>query len=137
FNIVPGPADHITVTSSTANLTSTTSRTLTAEIRDANQNVLTTDNTTSVTFAKTAGTGTVSGLGSATAASGVASLSVTGVLAGSITITASASGVGNCGTTYLNIATRPADPLTTTSSADNLAFTASRKLAAEVRDAYH
>ena len=62
---------------------------------------------TSVAFSKTAGTGNVSGLGSATAVNGVASLSVTGTTAGSITITASAAGVPNNGTTIFNVVAAP------------------------------
>src|SRR5205823_3146729 len=69
-------------------------RQLTATIQDVNGNTITTgaDSTLSVTYAKTAGIGTVTGLGSATASAGVATLTVTGNAPGSITITASATG---------------------------------------------
>ncbi len=134
FTIDPGAATHVTVTSSTANLASGSARTLTAEVRDANENVLTADNSTSVTFAKTAGAGTLTGLGAATAASGVASKAVTGSVAGSITITASAAGLTS-GTTTFTIDPGPADHLTFTSSTTNLAAGSARMLTAEVRDA--
>ncbi len=81
---------------STANLTSGTTRVLTATIQDVNGITVTAgpDSTLSVTFAKTAGAGSVTGLGSVAAVAGVASLTVTGSLAGSVTIAASATGSG-------------------------------------------
>src|SRR5439155_21282416 len=109
FNSWAEAADHLTFTSSIADLTNGSVRVLTAEIRDASNNLLTADNTTSVSFSKTAGTGNVSGLGSSTAVNGVASRSVTGSAVGSITITASAAGVPNNGTTIFNVVA-PASP---------------------------
>src|SRR6185437_6176295 len=82
----PGAADHLSFTSSTASVASGGTRTLTAEVRDVNGNLETGDNSTVVTFAKTAGSGTVTGLGTATASGGVATLAVTGQTAGAITI---------------------------------------------------
>lgn len=104
FNITPGLANKLVVTSPTTNLASGSQRTLTAEIRDANDNVVTTDNSTVVTFAKTDGSGTVTGTdpGSAAASSGIASLNVTGQTSGSVTITAS-SGVLTSGTTTFTV----------------------------------
>lgn len=104
FNITPGLANKLVVTSPTTNLASGSQRTLTAEIRDANDNVVTTDNSTVVTFAKTDGSGTVTGTdpGSAGASSGIASLNVTGQTSGSVTITAS-SGVLTSGTTTFTV----------------------------------
>ena len=83
FTIDSGTADHLTITSSAANLASGATRTLTAEIRDSAGNVLTGDSSTSVTFAKTSGAGTVTGLGTATAASGVATKTITAASRGS------------------------------------------------------
>src|SRR5207253_3080116 len=77
---VAGTATQIAVTSSTANLTPRATRVIPAAIEDAAGNVVTTDNSTLVTFSKTTGTGTVSGLGNATASSGIATKTVTGVL---------------------------------------------------------
>src|SRR5206468_1233796 len=88
-----GAADHLTFTSANASVGSGSTKTLTVEVRDVNGNVETGDNTTVVTFAKTAGGGTVTGLGTATASGGVASLTITGQTAGAITITASKTGL--------------------------------------------
>src|SRR5439155_11158962 len=100
ITVTPGAASKLVITSATADLQSGTTRALTAEVRDASDNVVSSDSTTSVTFAKTSGTGTVTGLGAATAANGVASKTVTGQTAGSITITASATGLASGTTTF-------------------------------------
>src|SRR5207253_860679 len=84
FSVTVGPADHLTYTSDTSSVASGSTKTLTVEVRDANGNLETGDNTTVVGLAKTAGAGTATGLGSATASNGVASLTVTGQAAGSL-----------------------------------------------------
>src|SRR6185437_6286762 len=134
FSVVAGAADHLTITSSTANLTSGATRDITAEIRDANGNLRTTDNSTSVTFSKTSGSGTVTGLGSATAANGVATDTVTGVLAGSLTLSAHGGSLTD-GTTTFTIVPGGADHLTITSTTTNIASGTTRDITAEVRDA--
>ncbi len=134
FAVVPGSADHLTVTSGTGNLASGTTRTLTAEVRDAAGNLVTGDNSTSVTFAKTAGTGTVTGLGAATATGGIASRTVTGQTAGTITIDATAAGPGADSTTFA-VEPGAADHVTITSGTGTLASGSARTLTAEVRDA--
>jgi hypothetical protein len=93
LTVQAGPAAKLALSGSTADLASGSTRTLTATIQDTNGNTVTTgpDSTLSVTFAKTSGTGSVTGLGSSTAVGGVATLTVTGGLAGSVTITASAT----------------------------------------------
>ncbi len=65
----------------------------TATIQDANGNTVTTgaDSTKNVMFSQTAGTGSVSGLGNVNAVGGVAQVTVTGVLGGSVTLQASVS----------------------------------------------
>src|SRR6202011_2030445 len=93
FTVVPGSADHLTVTSSTANLASGTNRTLTAELRDAAGNLISADNTTAISFTKTAGSGSVNGLGTATASSGIASKTVSGQFSGPLTLTAATAGL--------------------------------------------
>jgi len=95
-----GAADHITITSSTADLTAGSPRVITAEIRDANGNIVTSDNSTSVTFAQTAGVGSVSGTGIASASAGLAIKTVTGVAAGPVTLTASATGLTSGASTF-------------------------------------
>src|SRR5207237_9503805 len=79
----------------TADLTSSSTRLLTATIQDTAGNTISTgaNSTLSVTFAKTnIGGGSVTGLGSSTAVAGVATLTVTGNVAGAVTITVSATG---------------------------------------------
>jgi ribosomal protein L18E len=96
FNVVAGPASKVALSGSTANLTAGATRTLTATIQDSVGNTITTgaDSTLNVTFAKTAGTGNVSGLNSVNAVAGIANLTVTGTTAGSVTIGVSATGSG-------------------------------------------
>ena len=96
-----GPATQIVLAQSGSNLSGDT-QTLTATVRDAHGNDVTSDNSTVVAFAKTGGVGTVTGLGSATASNGVASLPVTNALAGSIDLQASAAGL-TAGTTSYTI----------------------------------
>src|SRR5207248_1752742 len=114
FSVTVGPADHLTYTSNTSSVASGSAKTLTAEIRDANGNLETGDNTTVVDFAKTAGAGSVTGLGSATAAGGVASLTVTGQTVGSLTVTASKTGLTGDSSTF-SVTVGPADHVTFTS----------------------
>src|SRR5205823_2908962 len=130
----PGAADHLTFTSSSASVASGAAKTLTVEIRDVNGNVETGDNSTVVTFAKTAGGGTVTGLGTATASGGVASLAVTGQTVGAITITASKTGLTS-DTSSFSVALGPADHLTFTSSSTSVASSSTKALTVEIRDA--
>src|SRR5207245_1538795 len=95
----PGAASKLVITSSTADLQSGTTRTLTAEVRDASDNLVSGDSTTSVTFAKTSGTGTVTGLSAVTAVNGVASKTLTGPPARSTTLSRSLTGVARGGGT--------------------------------------
>jgi hypothetical protein len=80
---------HIVITSSTSPLATGGNLNLIAEVRNISLAVDTT-NTSSVTFSQS-GTGTLTGLGSATAVNGVASRLVTGATVGTLTITASAT----------------------------------------------
>src|SRR5205823_1593924 len=100
FSVTPGAATKLVFTQGTARLRSGDIKTLTAAVEDANSNVVTTDNSTVVTFAQTAGAGSVTGLGTATASSGVASLTVTGQTAGSVTVTASKTGLSSDSSTF-------------------------------------
>lgn len=133
FTVVPGAADHLTLAGSTADLAAESSRTLTAEIDDAFGNTI--DSTDSVTFAQTAGTGTVSGLGSVSASGGVATKQVTGVQAGTITIQASSSGIA-AATISFQVIPGAADHLMLTGSTANLAAGSTRTLTAEIEDAF-
>ncbi len=133
FNVVPGTADHLTLTGSTADLAAGSSRTLTAEIDDAFGNKV--DSTASVTFSQTGGTGTVSGLGSVSASGGVAAKDVTGAKAGPVTIQASSSGVAGA-TLSFQVVPGASDHLTLTGSTADLAAGSSRTLTAEIDDAF-
>ena len=93
FTVVHGAATQISLTGPTTNLTSGATRVLTATIQDAAGNTVTSDSTTVVTFAKQSGAGTVTGTGTATAASGVATKTITGALVGSVTMEATAAGL--------------------------------------------
>jgi hypothetical protein len=102
-------ADHLKITSSNSSLGSGSTRNLTAEIRDQYDNLRSGDNSTSVTFAKTGGSGTVTGLDSATASGGIATDTVTGgnvATPSSITITASSGSLTTDSTTF-NIVPAP------------------------------
>ena len=80
---------HIVITSSSSPLPSGSNLVLVAEVRDVSLSVLT-SSSASVTFSQS-GTGTLSGVGAATAVNGVASRLVTGATVGPLTITASAT----------------------------------------------
>src|SRR4029077_17584610 len=110
FTVVHAGGDPLVVTGDTTDLTSGTPRTITATIYDLNGNVVDSgpDSTLSVAFSKDSGSGTVSGLGSATASNGVATKVVTGGLVGSIPLKADATAAGG--------------PITT-ANADKLSFT--------------
>ena len=109
-----GPAVQITLAESGSNVAGN-AHTLTATIRDATGNVVTSDNSTVVTFAKSGGVGTVSGLGTATASAGVATRNVTNRLAGLIDLDAQAAGL-TTGTASYTIMTGPVSPLATDST---------------------
>ena len=61
FAVTPGPAADIVVTGSTTNLASGSTRLLTATLKDAAGNTVTSDNSTVVAFAQSGGLGTVTG----------------------------------------------------------------------------
>ena len=88
FTVVHGAAADIVLTGATTNLLSGATRVLTATIKDAAGNTVTSDNTTVVAFAKASGAGTVTGTGNDTAVAGVATKTITGQLVGSVTMEA-------------------------------------------------
>jgi adhesin/invasin len=99
---VAGEAVQLVFTSSETDLASGATRTLRAEVRDGAGNLVTTDEDRTVTFAQTAGDGTVTGLGTATTAGGIAELEVTGEEAGAVTIEATAPDL-TAGTTTFTV----------------------------------
>src|SRR5207244_11714464 len=88
FPVTPGSATKPPLTPHPSPTPRSSDLTLTAAVEDANNNVVTTDSSTVVVFSQTAGAGSVTGLGNATASSGVASLTVNGQTAGSVTVQA-------------------------------------------------
>jgi hypothetical protein len=134
FTIVPGAAAKLAITSSTANLSSGSTRDITAAIEDTAGNVVTSDSSTSIGFTKTSGSGSASGTGSATASSGAATKTVTGVLAGPVTITAHSGSLTDDTTTFTIVPGAPAK-LAITSSTGNLSSGATRDITAQVEDA--
>src|SRR5439155_1583177 len=63
-------------------------------VQDAGGNTVTSNNSSVVVFTQSAGAGSVTGLATGTASSGIASLTVTGNIAGSVTIQAAKQGGG-------------------------------------------
>ena len=139
FQVRHGAASQIALTSS-GDVASGSTRTLRATIKDAAGNTVTTgpDATRSVSFAKTSGDGTVTNFaGSATTSAGVATLDVTGVTAGSITIEASATlsaGVKTSPLTF-SVTHGPASQMVLTGSTANFTSQTQRDYTATLRDA--
>ena len=105
---VHGTATQIVLTESGSNVAGN-GHTLTATIEDANGNTVTGDSSSVVTFAKTGGAGTVTGLGDATASNGVATTTLTNRLAGQIDLGAQRAGLAT-GTASYTITTGPVSP---------------------------
>ncbi len=135
FTVVHGAATQIALTGSTANLTSGATRVLTATIQDAAGNTVTSDNSTVVNFAKQSGAGTVSGTGTATAASGVATKTITGVLAGAVVMEATAGGLTTGTLGSFTVVHGAATQIALTGSTANLTSGATRVLTATIQDA--
>ena len=135
FTVVHGPAADIALTGSTADLTSGANRLLTATLKDAAGNTVTSDNSTVVAFAKASGAGTVTGTGTATASSGVATKTVTGALAGSVTMEATASGLTTGTLGAFTVVHGAATQIALAGSTANLASGANRVLTATIQDA--
>jgi hypothetical protein len=93
FTVVHGAALQILLTGGTGSLTSGTTHTLTATIEDAAGNTVDDgpDSTAAVSFGQTGGSGSVSFAAPGSTSGGVATDVVTGVLAGSVMIGASAT----------------------------------------------
>ena len=135
FTVVHGAAAQIALTGSTANLTSGATRVLTATVQDAAGNTVTSDNTTVVNFAKQSGAGTVSGTGTATAASGVATKTITGVLVGAVVMEATAGGLTTGTLGSFTVVHGAATQIALTGSTANLTSGATRVLTATIQDA--
>ena len=130
-----GAAAQIALSGSTANLTSGLNRLLTATVQDAWGNTVTSDNSTVVSFAKASGAGTVTGTGAATASSGVATKTVTGLLVGSVTMEATSAGLTTGTLGPFTVVHGAATQIALTGSTANLTSGATRVLTATIRDA--
>ncbi len=132
---VHGTATQIVLTGSTADLNSGTTRVLTATIRDAAGNTVSSDTSTVVAFTKSSGAGTVTGTGNATASNGVATKTITGAVVGAVTMEATSSGLttGALGA-FTVVHGAPAQIALSGSTAD-LTSSATRALTATIKDA--
>ena len=135
FTVVHGAATQVALTGATTNLTSGATRVLTATIQDAAGNTVTSDNTTVVNFAKASGAGTVSGTGTATAASGVATKTITGVLFGAVVMEATAGGLTTGTLGSFTVVHGAATQIALTGSTTNLTSGVTRVLTATIQDA--
>ncbi|MHB8379052.1 MAG: beta strand repeat-containing protein [Acidimicrobiales bacterium] len=89
----PGPMSQIVLGGCAASITSTSTCTLSATLKDMFGNIETADNTSVVTFIQVSGSGSLTGLSSTTVASGTTSDVVTGTTAGPVAVDASGDGV--------------------------------------------
>ena len=141
FTVVAGTATTIVLSGSTANLASATTRTFTATIEDAAGNTVTSgpDATDPITFAQTAGAGTVTGLTTVPAVAGVATDTITGKLAGSVSLQAGATlsgpGLTNSNTQTFTITFGTATQIALSGSTANLASATTRTFTATIEDA--
>ena len=132
---MPGAAAQIALSGSTADLASGANRVLTATIQDAAGNTVTSDNSTVVAFAKAAGAGTVTGAGNATAAGGIATKTITGALAGSVTMEATSAGLTTGTLGAFTVVHGAGAQIQLTGSTANLASGSTRVLTATIQDA--
>ena len=108
---------------------------LTATIKDAAGNTVTSDNSTVIAFAKASGAGTVTGMGNATAASGVATKTITGGLVGSVTMEATSGGLTTGTLGAFTVVHGAAAQIALTGATTNLTSGATRVLTATIQDA--
>ena len=137
-SVTLGPATQI-VLSGGNSLVSGNSQTLTATIKDAAGNTVTsgTDSTQSVNFTKAGGAGSLTGLGNPAAAGGVATVMVTGVTAGAVNVTAAATltaGATTSNTLVVTVTYGQATQIALTGGA-GLGVGASQTLTATIQDA--
>jgi hypothetical protein len=139
-----GAAAQIVLSGSTGDLASGSTRALTATVEDSSGNTVSSgpDSEIDIGFEQQSGTGSVSGTGSTAASAGVATSTVTGVLAGAVDITATGtlSGPGSTrsNTLSFNVELSPADAsqstLTPASSSITANGTASQVLTVQAKD---
>ena len=110
-------------------------RVLTATLKDAAGNTVTSDNSTVVAFAKASGAGTVTGTGNATASSGVATKTITGALVGSVTMEATSAGLTTGTLGAFTVVHGAATQIALTGATTDLTSGATRLLTATIQDA--
>ena len=125
---------------STANLASATTRTFTATIEDAAGNTVTSgpDAGDNISFAQTAGAGSVTGLSTVAANNGIATDTITGKLAGSVTLAANATVNGTAtssNTQAFTVTFGTATQIVLSGSTANLASATTRTFTATIEDA--
>ncbi|HEY8723220.1 MAG TPA: Ig-like domain-containing protein [Gaiellaceae bacterium] len=120
LTVSSGAPTHLAFTAGgSGNLSLGATRVFTVAVEDAQNNIVTSDNSTSVTFARTAGPGDLSGLGAVTVSAGSASETLTATTAGSVTLTVSGGSLTDATTTFTidpapvaTVDNAPADPST-------------------------
>ncbi|MDQ3178645.1 MAG: Ig-like domain-containing protein, partial [Actinomycetota bacterium] len=137
FTVVHGATADIVLTGAVTDLTSGANRVLTATLKDAAGNTVSSDNSTVVAFAQASGTGTgtVSGTGNDTAVAGVATKTITGQLAGSVTMEATTAGLTTGTLGAFTVVHGAATQISLTGATSNLTSGATRVLTATIKDA--
>ena len=142
FNVVPGAASQVVLSGAVTDLTAGSARSLTATVKDAFGNTVTSgpDGSVSVSFGQSAGAGSLLGLGSVAAVGGVATKSVSGLLVGSVSVQASASlsGPGPTSSAALtfNVVPGAASQVVLSGAVTDLTAGSARSLTATVKDAF-
>ena len=135
FTVVHGTAASVVLTGSTADLTSGATRVLTATIQRRSRQHGHLRQLDGDRLRKQAGIGTVSGSGNATASAGVATKTITGVLAGPVTMEATAAGLTTGTLASFDVVHGAAADIVLTGSTADLASGATRVLTATIEDA--
>ena len=142
FNVTHGAATKIVMSGSTAGLASGSTRLVTATIEDAAGNTVAggPDASDSITFSQSGGTGSVTGLAGAVAASGgVATKTVTGSLAGTVSVqgagTVNGSPTTSTNTLDFTVTFGTASQIVMSGSTAGLASGSTRLVTATIEDA--
>ena len=135
FTVVPGAASQILLVGDTGDLTAAGHRTFTATLKDAQGNIVTAS-TATVTFAKTAGSGSVTGLGTATPVNGVASITIDGERVGAVQLTASIAGPVTSNTKSFTVIPGDLVGIALTGAVTDLASGSTRQFTATLQDVH-
>jgi invasin-like protein/PASTA domain-containing protein/Big-like domain-containing protein len=127
-------AHHLRFSSASTNLAAGGTMTLTVRVEDANDNLVAGDSGRTISFAQSAGSGSVSRLGTATTSDGNASITTTGTGAGPVTITASAAGLTPASSSF-SVVADTATTIRFTNPTGSLTSGSARVFTVELRDA--